>query len=444
MKLKSTPPIFCPNPKEPLAFSPYEAQLTGQQWVPDIGLANWLLDVYPGSKLISHNTPIECQAVLGNAVKAMGRPRKIATLTPAERVARNYEKQKIMTLTKSTLYKALFVRNDIALSHETSVHSRDIEQSVHLDWDDIRIQLRQCLDQIQAKKEDNTLISGALFDPSLAKDTTKGLDNIVAVNGVWLDFDNGLLMPDEFARIFPDVKWLLFNSFNNGKDGKTKFRVLFPSRSPLTADMYHAIWDAVAERIKEFGYFVGTDKSYDEALKSGRSMPPKSGLDVSKRTANSFFYLPCRAGLGLKYTFWRENWLDNVPIMDPDLWISYAPIEPQQYVLKPAYDNNVVYAKPDIDNQNNNQVNNRSANFNKNETAILTAISEWRSLPAGMGNNGFYRLACKLKTAGLNDFEIRQILEQEAAYGHSPAERRGQIKGIMSSLRKFNPSKMAA
>ncbi|MEI8396026.1 MAG: hypothetical protein WCF85_14910 [Rhodospirillaceae bacterium] len=33
MKLKSTPPIFCPNPKEPLAFSPYEAQLTGQQCV---------------------------------------------------------------------------------------------------------------------------------------------------------------------------------------------------------------------------------------------------------------------------------------------------------------------------------------------------------------------------------------------------------------------------
>jgi len=254
--------------------------------------------VFPGSTLHAHEAAAECREVLGSATKARGRPQKVSKLTATERSARRFEKNRELIRTKNSIYKVFFVRNDIDLSHELSVQSLNVQRSTHINWDDVRSQFRQCLDQIQPKKEDNSLISGALFDLDKDKETTKGLTNIVAVNGMWLDFDDGLLMPDEFARMFPDIRWMLFNSFNNGKNGQTKYRVVSPTKSPMTQEMYHRIWDAVADRIKDFGYYVGTDLAYEKALKSGRVLPEKSGLDVSKRTANSFFYLPCRAGLG--------------------------------------------------------------------------------------------------------------------------------------------------
>jgi hypothetical protein len=419
--------------------------------VPDIGLGNWLAEVFPGSTLHAHEAAAECREVLGSATKARGRPQKVSKLTATERSARRFEKNRELIRTKNSIYKVFFVRNDIDLSHELSVQSLNVQRSTHINWDDVRSQFRQCLDQIQPKKEDNSLISGALFDLDKDKETTKGLTNIVAVNGMWLDFDDGLLMPDEFARMFPDIRWMLFNSFNNGKNGQTKYRVVSPTKSPMTQEMYHRIWDAVADRIKDFGYYVGTDLAYEKALKSGRVLPEKSGLDVSKRTANSFFYLPCRAGLGKQYTFWRENWGDNIPLLDPEVWLTYAPLEAQEYELKPPHQNarsDKLQVVADKLNSRTSTNDNHAIEQDTRDAEILTArqnaISDWRSTPPGTGNNAFYRLACKLKVYGMDDNEIRSTLNTEATYGRSPSERRREIPGIMSALRKFTPTKQAA
>ena len=432
------------------ADSPVEVTVLG----PDIALGNWLTGVFPGSKLYAHETAADCKAVLGDADKARGRPRKASALSPAERAARSYEKQKQIILTKNSIYKVFFVRTQVALSHEPSVNSLCVEQSNAIDWADVRVQLRQCLDEIQTKKEDNTLVSGALFDESKCGDTSKGLANIELVNGVWLDFDGGALMPDEFERMFRDVRWWMWNSFNNGKDSKTKFRVLFPTQSPMTAVMYHAVWDAIAARIRDFGYYVGTDIAYDKAVKSGRAMPNKSGLDASKRTANSFFYLPCRAGLGLKQTFWRENWADGVPMLEPELWITYAPLEPQQYEVKAAYLNPATpllerarerLAREQQHRGDDADHADRDAARAAGQVAARdAAIAQWRSAPPGTGNAAFYRLAFRLKSASMNDYEVRATLEQEAAFGQSPAERRAQIPSILASLRRFVPTTRAA
>ena len=422
--------------------------------VPDIALGNWLTEVFPGSKLYAHETSAECKAVLGDPDKARGRPRKASVLTPAERTARSYEKKKQIVLTKNSIYKVFFVRGQVALSHERSVNSLCIEQSNAIDWADVRIQLRQCLDEIQTKKEENTLVSGALFDTDKCRDTSKGLANIELVNGVWLDFDGGALMPDEFERMFRDARWWMWNSFNNGKDGLTKYRVLFPTKSPMTAEMYHAVWDAIAARIRDFGYYVGTDLTYDKAVKSGRAIPNKSGLDASKRTANSFFYLPCRAGLGLKQTFWRENWADGVPLLDPELWINYAPLEAQQYEVKAAYQNppapllqrvrERLARDAEQHDDDTDHADREAARAAGQIAARDAAIAQWRSAPPGTGNAAFYRLAFRLKAAGMEDTDIRITLEQEAAFGQSPAERRAQIPSILASLRRLGTMTRAA
>ncbi|MEI7606333.1 MAG: hypothetical protein WCJ64_03000 [Rhodospirillaceae bacterium] len=418
--------------------------------VPDIALANWLTDVFPGSSLYAHEPPAECKQALGDAGKSRGRPRKESVLSPVERNALSVEKQRRLLITKNTLYKAFFV---IELSHETTIFSTHMDRSAHLDWDDVRSQLRKCLDEAHPKKEANTLVSGAMFDPTKCQDTNKGLGNIVGVNGIWLDFDGGSLMPNDFARMFTDVRWLLWNSFNNGKDGETKFRVLFPTSTPMTAEMYQGIWDAIATRIRDFGYFVGSGIAHEKAIKAGRAMPPMSGLDVSKRTPCSFFYMPCRAGLGTKFTFWREHWGAAVPLLNPDLWISYAPLEGQQYEIRVphqnAADTRLQRVRERLTQRNNHDVDTASIAVEAQDRAKVAAkdraIADCRAAPKGTGNDAFYRLGCRLKALGMDDLEVRATLEHEAAYAkpHSQADRRRQIPSIMTSLRR-TPDRRAA
>ena len=52
-------------------------------------------------------------------------------------------------------------------------------------------------------KESNGVISPAIFDPALSEDTKRGLDNIRACWGIWLDNDGGDLTADAFARALP-------------------------------------------------------------------------------------------------------------------------------------------------------------------------------------------------------------------------------------------------
>ena len=72
------------------------------------------------------------------------------------------------------------------------------------------------------------------------------------------------------------------------------------------------------------------------------------------------------------------------------------------------------------------------------------AIAQWRSAQPGTGNAAFYRLAFRLRATGINDYEVRATLEQEAAFGQSPAERRAQIPSIMVSLRRLISTTRAA
>jgi hypothetical protein len=264
-------------------------------------------------------------------------------------------------------------------------------------------------------------------------------------------------MPSEFARMFTDVKWLMWNSFNNGKDGATKYRVLFPSKTPMTSEMYTAIWDAIAARIKDFGFFVGSNKSYDKALNAGRTMPPQSGLDVSKRTPNSFFYMPARAGLGAKFTFWREYWEVAVPLLDPDLWVSYAPLIPQEYEINQPHRNPGSSLLQRVGERLANDAAHRAdedAGHVDSEQALHAAqvaardaaIAQWRATPQGQGNDAFFALGKRLMATGMQDFEVRTTLEHEAAYApqRSQPDRRAQIPSILKSLRRFVPRKAAA
>jgi hypothetical protein len=70
----------------------------------------------------------------------------------------------------------------------------------------------------------------------------------------------------------------------------------------------------------------------------------------------------------------------------------------------------------------------------RQDEKVAKAVEAWRSTSSGMGHTAFFKLGAALRGAGLDEFEIRAKLYEEASYARSPKERRGEIKGIVKKV----------
>ena len=152
---------------------------------------------------------------------------------------------------------------------------------------------RACHSKRVATKDDLRLISPAIFDPARPGTTkNRGLENIVYLRHLWLDFEDGDLRPEEFAALFPNVRLVVTNSFHHKSD-KPRFRAVILTDRSLTREAHELLFDNVARKIEGAGYFINRRRKNDKT-KAGAN--GQSGLDWSKkRTPASLFYLPCQA-----------------------------------------------------------------------------------------------------------------------------------------------------
>jgi hypothetical protein len=77
------------------------------------------------------------------------------------------------------------------------------------------------------------------------KDKNSKLDPRVFCFDVWLDFEDGDLLPEDFVEIFPDTQMMIFNSFNHTPENP-RFRVVIPTTQNMTPSQYEKIWDMIA------------------------------------------------------------------------------------------------------------------------------------------------------------------------------------------------------
>jgi len=263
--------------------------------------------------------------------------------------------------------------------------------------------LNQAYTRVFNTKDENMLISPAIFNPNNVSNKKRGIANIEYIRGIWLDFEDGDLKPTEFPDLFPQTKMVVCNTFSHTPH-RPRFRVYIPTTDVMDADTYQRIWDQITYKLEDAGYSVGKTKKW----RTGR----KSGLDTSKRTACSLFYLPCQAKEPGQSFF--QDFSEGRSPLDPINWIEnsifdYDGVEPweTEYVPKDRV---------------------------RDQAAIDAAKAEWRETPPGMGNTAFFIFATKLEKAGMNDSEIELTLKEEADYGRSPDERIRQIPSIMDSL----------
>jgi hypothetical protein len=250
--------------------------------------------------------------------------------------------------------------------------------------------------QIESKTA-NALFSPAIFDPARSSTSNRGRDNILYLQNVVLDFENGELRPHQIPDIFPDLQLIVANTYGHTSDAP-RFRVIILASAPMGPSAYEALWDAVANKLRDAGYV--------KSPKSKLAMK-RSGLDYSKRTATSLFYLPAQAAKVEDSFFNFHNDKGRQPL-NPEVWLRNMRLEtPQEFT---------------------------SSIPRADSAAWQAAIDKWRATPPGQGNEQFYSLALELKRLGATGAEIEQTLLREASFGHSPAERRDQIRSILSSL----------
>ena len=162
----------------------------------------------------------------------------------------------------------------------------------------------------------NFPISPAIFDPNVKteEDTKRGLGNIVAMCHLWTDFENGDLRPEEFPELFPQIRLAVFNSYNHSAEAP-RFRVVIPFSGPISPEDYVALYDNIITKLVDAGYSVGNAKGNW-----------RSGLDVSKKSPASLFYLPCQAKEASD-SFFQDYNDDNRKILDPITWIKNTVVQ---------------------------------------------------------------------------------------------------------------------
>ena len=198
--------------------------------------------------------------------------------------------------------------------------------------------LRDLHDRI-APKDRAFLWSPAEFDPDMASETSRGLANIRAIWGIWLDCDGGDLQPHEFAAMFPHLTMVMYNSASSTMDAP-RWRAVIPTTCAMTIDVHRDILMQLMKALNRRGHY--SKKQLEKRAQRGLG-GKLHGFDPSKFAACSLFYLPVQAAAGRDASFFMTFDGGKRQAINPYEWIDKTIIdhrpepepEPVQTVRQP-------------------------------------------------------------------------------------------------------------
>ena len=363
--------------------------------VMDQATAHWLAGLFPGA----HVQPMN-GAPISIPTSKPGRPRKHAS--GADRVRAFRERQRALRA------GAVSVAEEHGFGAAyASIY--DTHPLLHLDLvddDEFVALLRELHRRKLPNKNANFLFSPAHFDVHVNDaDTKRGLQNVRYVRGIWLDNDGGDLTHTAFARLFPTVRMVAWNTYSSTR-AKPRWRCFIPSTHAVTAEAYKSIIEQLMLVLRWAGYGTHAEKAAQPHLRT-------HGFDTSKFAASSLFYAPCQAAEPKASFFIDYNQEGRIAI-DAELWIEH--------------DIRDIEAKAE-------EMEGRASAISADKAhAIQVATNRWRSAPRGQGNRAFYRLAQDLKRAGLTKAEIGTRLEIESKHASSPQDRAADAKRLSRSI----------
>jgi hypothetical protein len=292
-------------------------------------------------------------------------------------------------------------------------------------------------------KGDAFLWSPAEFDPNKVPETCRGLANITAIWGTWLDMDGGDLSIDEFTAMFPHLAMVIYNSSSSTPEAP-RWRVVIPTTCAMTIDVHADIVRQIEKALNRRGYF--SKKQLEKRAAKGLG-GKCHGFDTSKFTASSLFYLPAQAAAGPDASFFLVFEDGKRQPIDPYHWIDRSIIDnrptPEPEVVVPPANSNVPTSLVRKDPRLTRmlllmEAQERDQQMESQQERVKSAIERWRQHVGGTGNEEFFTLAVSLAAAGLERIEVERALSCECAYAHgskSQRDRRAAIPAIMRRLR---------
>jgi hypothetical protein len=108
---------------------------------------------------------------------------------------------------------------------------------------------------------------------------TKG--NALSCRGVLLDIENGNMMPEDLAKVFPDLEFIAYSSWSHTPSAP-RYRIGIPSTQLVPPDIHALILHTIVDRLEATGW--------GDALADGK----KHGVDIGKLHEAAMFYLPSK------------------------------------------------------------------------------------------------------------------------------------------------------
>jgi hypothetical protein len=271
---------------------------------------------------------------------------------------------------------------------------------------------------VYTSKNEIPCVSGALFDVNKSDETNRGNDNVELVRGMWIDIEKGTMTHQEFAHLFPLIRFAAYNTFRHTRD-RLRFRIYIPTSRAMLDSEYRMVHNEIVYVLEKNGY--RSDKLSDDTCRMDLQ-GKYHGIDRLPHPC-AVFALPCQAQ-ERSASFFKEYKGDLREPLDVDDWIQHriAPddmSEPFKYV-------------PDNEDQLDISL--------EQQAGIDTCMAEWYRIGIfpGEGDSAIFTLYHSLCALKLHPQTISERLYEAAQSAHSPKDRRKQVDRLMIGLRRWH------
>ena len=246
------------------------------------------------------------------------------------------------------------------------------------------------------------------------------------MRGIWLDNDGGDLSQVEFAKMFPSLRMVVWNTYSSTPN-RPRWRCFIPTSEIVTPEIYRGLIEQMVQVLRDEGYVSDTEITKRQA-QHGRTLR-RHGFDVGKFCPSSLFYAPCqtqeRSG-----SFFKDHQGDARKALDVAAWIN----QQLPFIATRMPVTTTVEADTKNSGDNHDSASNDNQDDNQMSRRITAAIAEWRASKARDGHRALFMLGLELERAGISLSEIEQRLRSELAYARSPRDRLSDIPDILACL----------
>jgi hypothetical protein len=229
--------------------------------------------------------------------------------------------------------------------------------------------------------------------------SVRAKEDALACRGFLLDIENGSMMPEDFAEVFPDLEFFAYSSWSHAQDAP-RFRIGIPSTQLIPPEIHALTLHTIVDRLEAAGW--------GDALAGDR----KHGVDIGKLHEAAMFYLPSKRADG----FLAHMHEGRMPL-DPREWVNHIPAD---LLTSPP---------PPVPSE----IHHYEAALGHGDRQVQWSVDYWQKVGCvrGKGRTQLWLLAKRLAGAGLDDEEMRKILDEQAGRATNPEERRGEIEALL-------------